>query len=102
VHYLLFYDVVDDYLTRRVSLRSAHLDHAQPFVERGELILGGALADPADAAILLFQTASPGPAEAFAQADPYVTAGLVKRWWVREWTTVVGPLATAPIQSGSR
>jgi uncharacterized protein YciI len=102
VHYLLFYDVVDDYITRRVPLRSAHLDHAQPFVERGELILGGALAGPADAAILLFQAASPAPAEAFAQADPYVTAGLVRRWWVREWTTVVGPLATGPVQSGSR
>jgi uncharacterized protein YciI len=102
VHYLLFYDVVDDYITRRVPLRSAHLDHAQPFVERGELILGGALAGPADAAILLFQAASPAPAEAFAQADPYVTAGLVRRWWVREWTTVVGPLAAGPVQSGSR
>ena len=62
MHYLLFYDVVDDYITRRVPLRSAHLDHAQPFVERGELILGGALAGPADAAILLFQAASPAPA----------------------------------------
>ena len=102
MHYLLFYDVVDDYITRRVPLRSAHLDHAQSFVERGELILGGALAEPADAAILLFQAASPALIEAFAQADPYVTAGLVRRWWVREWTTVLGPLAAVPVQSGSR
>jgi uncharacterized protein YciI len=102
VHYLLFYDVVDDYITRRVPLRSAHLDYAQPFVERGELIMGGALADPADAAILLFQVASPALVEAFAQADPYVTAGLVRRWWVREWTTVLGPLAAVPVHSRSR
>jgi uncharacterized protein len=102
VHYLLFYDVVDDYMTRRVPLRSAHLDYAQPFVERGELILGGALAVPADAAILLFQAGSPATAEAFAQADPYVTGGVVRRWWVREWTTVLGPLAAASIQSGPR
>jgi uncharacterized protein YciI len=101
VHYLLFYDVVDDYATRRVPLRPAHLEHARPFVERGELILGGALADPADASILLFQAASPAPAEAFAQTDPYVTGGIVRRWWVREWTTVLGPLAAAPIQPGS-
>ena len=101
MHYLLFYDVVDDYITRRVPLRSAHLDHAQPFVERGELILGGALADPPDAAILLFHAPSSALAEAFAKADPYVINGLVRRWWVREWTTVVGPLATARIQSGS-
>jgi uncharacterized protein len=102
VHYLLFYDVVDDYVTRRVPLRPAHLDYAQPFVERGELILGGALAEPADAAILLFQADSPALPEAFAQADPYVTSGVVRRWWVREWTTVIGPLAAVPIKSGSR
>jgi uncharacterized protein YciI len=102
VHYLLFYDVVDDYLTRRGPLRSAHLDYAQSFVERGELILAGALAEPADAAILLFQASSPAVVEAFAQADPYVTGGLVTRWWVRAWTTVVGPLAAVPVQSGSR
>jgi uncharacterized protein YciI len=102
VHYLLFYDVVEDYITRRVPLRSAHLAYAQPFVERGELLLGGALAEPADAAILLFQVASRAVVEAFAQADPYVTGGLVRRWWVREWTTVLGPLAATPVQSGSR
>jgi uncharacterized protein len=102
VHYLLFYEVSDDYITRRVPLRSAHLNYAGPFVERGELVLGGALANPPDAAILLFQTVSPTQVEAFAQADPYVKGGLVKRWWVREWTTVVGPLAAAPIQAASQ
>jgi uncharacterized protein YciI len=99
MHYLLFYDVVDDYVSRRMPLRSAHLNYAQPFVERGELILGGALATPADAAILLFQSPSPVVAEAFARGDPYVIGGIVKRWWVREWTTVVGPLAAAPVKS---
>jgi uncharacterized protein len=102
VHYLLFYDVVDDYITRRVPLRSAHLDYAQPFVERGELVLGGALASPPDAAILLFQSSSPEPAEVFARNDPYVKNGLVRRWWVREWTTVVGPLAAVSLQAEAR
>jgi uncharacterized protein len=101
VHYLLFYEVADDYITRRVPLRSAHLNYAAPFVEQGELVLGGALANPPDAAILLFRTDSPAQVEAFARADPYVTGGLVKRWWVREWSTVVGPLAAAPIQAAS-
>ena len=57
---------------------------------RGELVLGGALANPADEAILLFRGDSPAAAEAFAAADPYVKNGLVTRWRVREWTTVVG------------
>jgi uncharacterized protein YciI len=91
VHYLLIYDVVDDYVTRRAPLRTAHLAHARASVDRGELVLGGALANPPDAAILLFRGDSPAAAEAFARADPYVTNGVVTQWRVREWTTVVGP-----------
>jgi uncharacterized protein len=90
VHYLLMYDVVDDYVERRAPLRGAHIAHAREAIGRGELVLGGALANPADGAVLLFKGDSPKAAEAFAQVDPYVVNGLVKRWRVREWTTVVG------------
>jgi uncharacterized protein YciI len=101
LHYLLFYDVVADYAERRVPLRAAHLAHAQAAHTRGELLLGGALADPVDAAVLLFRGDSPAVAEVFAAADPYVAHGLVTEWRVRVWATVVGdgaavPLATSP------
>ena len=97
MHYLLFYDVVPDYVERRAALRSAHLALARRAVERGELLLGGALADPVDGAVLLFQGASPEVAASFARADPYVANGLVTNWRVREWTTVVGPGAALPV-----
>jgi uncharacterized protein YciI len=97
VHYLLIYDVVPDYVERRAPLRDAHLAHARAAVGRGEMILGGALADPVDGAVLLFQGDSPAAAEAFATADPYVIHGLVTRWRVRAWTTVVGAGAASPI-----
>jgi uncharacterized protein len=90
VHYLLLYDVVGDYQTRRMPLRASHLAYAQAFVDRGELLLGGALANPIDGAVLLFQAESPAVAEDFAAEDPYVKHGLVTRWRVREWTTVIG------------
>ncbi len=93
MHYLLFYDLVDGYVERRRPYREAHLAYARRAVERGELVLGGALADPVDSAVLLFRAASPAAAEAFAAADPYVLNGLVKSWRVRPWTTVVGPEA---------
>jgi uncharacterized protein len=96
MHFLLWYDVVPDYADRRKALRSAHLEHAQRAVARGDLILGGALAKPIDGAVLLFQGDSPAVAEAFATADPYVVNGLVTRWRVREWTTVVGAAASSP------
>ncbi len=66
--------------------------------ERGELLLGGALADPVDMAVLLFTGSGPEAAERFARADPYVTNGLVSRWRVRPWTTVVGEGAAAPVR----
>ncbi len=93
VHYLLFYDVVADYEERRTPHRAAHLAHARVACASGELLLGGALADPVDGAVLLFQGDSPAAAEAFAAADPYVTNGLVTRWRVRTWATVVGEAA---------
>jgi uncharacterized protein YciI len=101
-HFLLFYDVAEDYLARRAEFRTAHLAKAWAAHARGELILGGALADPVDAALLLFAADSPGVAEAFARDDPYVLNGLVTRWRVREWSTVAGDAAAAPIRPGAR
>jgi hypothetical protein len=60
-------------------------------------VLGGALADPADAVVLLFRSETPQVARAFAEADPYVRNGLVTSWRVREWTTVVGDGAAMPV-----
>ena len=102
MHYLLFYDVVDDYTARREPHRAAHLAHAQRAIERGELVLGGPLADPVDRAVLLFRSTSPLAAARFAKADPYVTHGLVKMWHVRKWVTVVGDLAEAKLPEGER
>ena len=97
MHYLLFYEVGEDYLARRAELRDAHLEKAWAASARGELVLGGALANPVDGAVLLFKGDSPEVAERFARADPYVTGGAVKRWQVREWMTVAGEDAAKPV-----
>ena len=96
MHYLLFYELSDDYLERRAEFRNVHLKLAWEAADRGELVLGGALANPADGAVLLFKGNSPEAAEKFASTDPYVMNGIVKRWYVREWTTVVGEIAANP------
>lgn len=100
MHYLLIYRVSDDYLQRREQFRGDHLALALAAVERGELLLGGALSEPADQALLLFQAESPDPARRFAEADPYVRNGLVQSWEVRPWLTVVGRDAQVPLPSG--
>jgi uncharacterized protein len=98
MHYLLFYEVVEDYVSRRAEFRDAHLEKAWAASARGELVLGGALANPVDGAVLLFVGDSPEVAEKFAKADPYVTSGTVKRWHAREWKTVVGEDAAMPVR----
>jgi uncharacterized protein YciI len=97
-HFLLFYDVVDDYVERRAPFRQEHLEKLWAAAERGDLLLAGALAAPVDGALLLFKGDSPDVAEAFATSDPYVLNGLVTRWRVREWTTVAGREAAAPVR----
>lgn len=96
-HYLLIYDLSPDYLDRRGQYRADHLGLATAAVGRGELVLGGALAEPTDQAILLFKGPGPEAAEAFAAADPYVANGLVRSWKVRLWTTVAGPGALTKV-----
>ena len=96
-HFLLFYDLAPDYLTRRAEFRGVHLRLAWEAADRGELLLAGPLADPADHAVLLFNDSA--AAERFALADPYVRAGLVTAWRVRSWTTVVGDNAATPVRT---
>jgi uncharacterized protein YciI len=98
-HFLLFYEFVPDYLERRGEFRTVHLNHAWAAHARGELELAGAYADPADGAVLIFKGESAAVAEQFAASDPYVQNGLVKRWSVRNWTTVVGDTASMPVKA---
>lgn len=63
------------------------------------LVLGGALANPTDGALLPFAADSAAVAEDFANTDPYVLNGVVTRWHVREGTTVVGDAAATPVRA---
>jgi len=89
MYWVLFYDLVDDYLERRAPLRDRHLGNAREYLERGELVMAGALAEPADQAVLVFQTDDPAVIETFVQNDPYVAEGLVTKWTIRKWTVVL-------------
>jgi hypothetical protein len=96
-YFALTYDVVDGFVDKRTSCRPEHLRLAREAHARGELVLAGALAEPAGA-LLVFRGAERSVAESFATRDPYVTSGLVSRWSVRPWTVVIGqdPSETPP------
>ena len=99
-YYALFYHVVDSFVERRVPFRELHLAHAQKAALRGELMLGGALGDPADTALIVFRGNTPDTAKSFAESDPYVRNGLVRRWEVRPWNVVVGEYAERATAGG--
>lgn len=90
MYYLLFYDYVDNILERRKPYRAGHLALTQEYVDRGELLLGGAYAEPADGAALVFKVDDKARIEAFVERDPYVVNGLVTAWRIRAWNVVVG------------
>ena len=90
MYYLLFYNVVDDFLQRRRPLRQEHLELAREANERGELVLAGAYADPPDGAALVFRADDDSVVRDFVARDPYVREGLVKNWSIRQWTVVMG------------
>ena len=101
MHYLLIYHLATDYMERRGAFREEHMTLAWAAHERGELILGGALTDPVDTSVLFFSGDSPAVAEHFAETDPYVLNGLIRKWEVRPWITVVGKDAATPVKPGN-
>ncbi|MFN8207023.1 MAG: YciI-like protein [Bacteroidales bacterium] len=90
MYYILFYTTVDSYIEKRVPYRPEHLALVNEMHKNGTLLMAGALANPADGAVLIFKADGPEIAEEFVKRDPYVKNGLIKEWKVREWTVVVG------------
>lgn len=90
MYYILFYTTVENYVERRKPYREEHLKLITEAYNNGAVVMAGALADPADGAVLVFKGDSPEVAEAFAKNDPYVKNGLITQWKVRPWTVVIG------------
>lgn len=98
MHYLLIYDLADDYFGRRHEDGGEHMRLAWEAFDRGEMVLGGALIEPLDQGIYIFKGDSPAVAEQFAQRDSYVRRGFVRSWKVRPWLTTIGDLAARPMR----
>jgi hypothetical protein len=90
MYFILFYETVDNYVELRAPYREEHLAYANAAHDRGDLVIAGAFDEPADGAALVFKGADRSVAENFANNDPYVKANLIKKWYVRPWTVVIG------------
>src|SRR5260370_8065424 len=93
-YYALFYEVVDDFVNRRVPFRQEHLRLANEARERDEIVFAGALAEPASA-LIVFHVDEKTKVESFALKDPYAQNALVKKCEVRLWNLAVGNQPTA-------
>ena len=97
-HYLLTYDYVPDILARRDPYRAAHLAGITRAVEEGTIVVAGARGakeggGAVDGGVLVFcvdEGLGRAHVEAYAKADPYVTAGLVTEWQVRDYLVPPG------------
>jgi uncharacterized protein len=84
--HVLFYEYVADIVERREPFRADHLAAIRAAKDDGRILLAGPLGDPPHGAAIVF--GDQAEADAFAQADPYVTGGLVTSWRVEPWTLV--------------
>ena len=90
MYFILFYQTVSDYVEKRAPFRNDHLTLVNEYFNAGYLVMAGALADPADGAVLIFKGDTAEKAEEFVSRDPYVKNGLITGWKVRAWTVVAG------------
>ncbi len=90
MYYLLFYDYCENVIERRTPYREGHLKLARESLERGDLVMAGALTDPVDGAVFVFRTSDTTRIEEFIRSDPYVSNGIVTGWRIRGWTVGVG------------
>ena len=89
-YYVLQYETGEDFVDRRAPYRTEHLGLVREAHARGDVLMGGALGEPPEGAMIIFRADSPEVAEAFARVDPYVTSGVITRWTVRRWHVVIG------------
>jgi hypothetical protein len=92
-YFALLYDVVEQFAEKRTPYREAHLALVRAARERGEIFMAGAIGQPPQGALLIFQSETIDVVERFARQDPYVLKGLVTRWRAVPWHVVVQPLA---------
>ena len=85
--HVLTYAYVDDIVELRAPHREAHLAHIERWRSEGRLAMAGATGDPPTGALFVFESDADAARE-FAQADPYVAAGLVTAAMIEPWNLV--------------
>jgi len=84
VLHVVFYETNPDAVALIPEQYPAHRARVDEFHARGELVMVGTFGDPiAEGSMAVFRTRE--GAEEFVADDPFVTSGVVGRWYLREW-----------------
>jgi uncharacterized protein YciI len=78
---------------RRARVRPAHLEFIRPLVERGEVLVGGAILDESGAMVgstILAEFESRDRLDEWLRQDPYVTGSVWRHVEVHPFRTAVG------------
>jgi uncharacterized protein YciI len=86
---MLIYHYVDDILERRDPVRAAHQAHWTSFLPNG-LAGAGPCLNPVDIGVYVFTTTDRAAIEEGVRGDPYMEAGLVKSYEIREFMVTIG------------
>jgi uncharacterized protein YciI len=86
--YVTFYESSPDAPELIPTHYPAHRARVDEFHARGDLLMVGTFADPIEeGAMAVFRTRE--AADEFVADDPFVTGGVVSRWYLREWNEVL-------------
>jgi uncharacterized protein YciI len=78
---------------RRARVRPIHLEAIRPFVERGQILIGGAILDEAGSMVgsmILAEFDTRDELDEWLRKDPYVTEGVWRHVEVHPFRTAVG------------
>ena len=87
--FILEYVYVADILEKRTPYRPEHIKLAEDYNKSGLILSGGPFVPPTGA-VFIFSADGKESVEAFVAKDPYVAAGLVTQYTIKEWNVVIG------------
>ena len=90
--YILTYTFSPKYLKERNPHRLNHFEHIKPYIDRKELLLGGATESESPDGILIFDKLTLDEINTFAISDPYVLNNVAKKYKIVKWNAVAGSL----------
>lgn len=88
--YVLQYDYVENALEKRQPHRQAHLALINKEVEKGNVVLAGAVDNPPTGGLLILRNLTRENIEQLVKQDPYVINGVVKKYSIKPYMAITG------------